>query len=313
MISMLIIITHFGCKKDACKDCTTNQPPNPPPIASTAWTRLQHLPDHEFSSGDWFDGENFLLGIKNEVFAISIDGNVWQYNVAANSWSSIGSFPEDMPGAPVTFSINGMGYCIGNGHCWQYNPITNQWIRKNDPPARLAAPLVIGNKAYLRTDSNHLFAYEPTTDVYMQQKDPPDFGNYRHLAGYFVLNEHGYYIGLNGECWKYDASIDNWQRQASFTGIDNVAEYAVPAVSFSVNNDGYILGDFNNDDYNSLGQSLWRYEATLNKWTRTKDYYYGDGGDGIKAVSLDGVAYIGLGSSGGDEFDFKAIDFWSYK
>ena len=194
IINMLIIITHSGCKKIVGEDyqLPVTTPTMLSPHLSTGWTALGNLPD-EFSS----DGDDFLLGIKNNVFAISPKGTVWQYNIAAD-WSIgfVASIPENMPEETVTFSVNGMGYCIGKSHCWQFNPAMNQWIRKKDPPGvSLGAPLVIGNKVYLRTgDSNHFFAYDPATDAYIQQKDPPDFGNY--LSGYFVLNEYGYYIRI---------------------------------------------------------------------------------------------------------------------
>jgi hypothetical protein len=303
--SMLIIIGLSGCKKNAGEDY---QPPvASPPISSppvnTGWTALV-LPQGEFFVGPgligWFNGDNFLLGIKNDLFAISRKGSVWRYNVTGD-WSRVGSFPEDMPELPVTFSVNGMGYCIGKSHCWQFNPATSQWTRKNDPPAWLSAPLVVGNKAYLRTFfSNHFFAYDPATDAYTQQKDPPDFGNY--LLGYFVINEQGYYVGASGECWKYDASLDHWQSQASLTAVDTVPES--PAISFSLNNGGYILEDVDNDPQ----LSLWRYDADLNQWEK-KDYYPGYGTQRVKAASLDSFACIGLGMTG----DFWDAELWMYK
>jgi hypothetical protein len=314
IISMLIIcIAHFACKKEACEDCITNQPPDQPPVDTpdtSGWARLANLPAEFFFWPDnGFNTENFLLGIESDVFAISRIGNVWRYNAGANAWLPVGSIPENMVTAPATFSIYDMGYCIVNGHCWQFNPATNQWIRKKDPPASLSAPLIIGNKAYLYNYSNHLFAYEPATDAYTQQKDPPDFDNY--LLGYFVINDQGYYVGANGECWKYSASLDQWQQRASFAGTDTVAKYPPSEVSFSVNNEGYILEDFNlNARTYGVPLNLWRYDAALNKWTKTKDDYYGDGFRHVKAVSLDTVAYIGLGLN---REGFHAVEFWRYK
>jgi len=315
VVSMLItIITHSGCKKDACEDCITNQPPDQQPVDSSRWVRLGNFPDEFFLWPDIeVNTENFLLGIERELFAISRKGDLWRYNAGANTWLHVGSFSEDFGSAPVTFSIYGMGYCIGNGHCWQFNPATNQLTRKQDPPFYpIDAPLVIGHKAYLRTgDSNHLYAYDPAIDTYTQQNDPPDFGNNLYLLGYFVINDQGYYVGANGECWKYDASLDQWERRASFAGTDIVAEYPPSEVSFSVNNAGYILEDFNHDAYNYGGAlNLWRYDAALNQWTKTGDDYYGDGFRRVKAVSLDTVAYIGLGLN---REGFPAIDFWRYK
>jgi len=290
IVSMLIvIIAHSGCKKNAGEDYQrpVASPPISSPPVSTGWTALV-LPQGEFVGPrlvGWFNGDNFLLGIKNDLFAISAKGSVWRYNVADN-WSRVGLFPEDMPEVPVTFSVNGMGYCIGRNHGWQFNPATSQWTRKNDPPAWLSAPLVIGNKAYLRAFfTNHFFAYDPATDAYTQQKDPPDFGNY--LVGYFVINEQGYYVGASGGCWKYDASIDHWQSQASLTALTTAA---FTAVGFSVNNGGYILEHVNNDPQ----LSLWRYDGDLNQWEK-KEYYPGYGIQRVKAASLDSFACIGFG------------------
>jgi hypothetical protein len=303
IISMLMIIGLSGCKKNAGEDyrLPVASPTVLSPPLSTGWAALGNLPD-EFSP----DGGNFFLGIKNNVFAISPKGTVWQYNVTGGySLGFAASIPESMPEPAVTFSVNGMGYCIEKSHCWQFNPAMNQWIRKKDPPGvSLGAPLVIGDKVYLRTtDSNHLFAYDPATDTYTQQKDPPDFGNY--LLGYFVLNEYGYYIGASGGCWKYDASIDHWQQRAGFTGMDKVYSEA----SFSVGDTGYVLED---NAYASVAQlNLWRYDAALNLWTKTNDYYPGDGFNGLQAVSLDSFACIGLGVNDGGDYYVK--DFWRYK
>jgi hypothetical protein len=303
IISMLIIISLSGCKKVTGEDyqLPAGSATVLHPHLSTEWTALGSLPD-EFSP----DEGNFFLGIKNDVFVISPKGTVWQYDVTGSYVIGfVASIPENMPEVPVTFSVNGMGYCIEKNHCWQFNPAMNQWTRKKDPPSvSLGAPLVIGNKVYLRTnDSNQFFAYDPVTDAYIQQKDPPDFGNY--LMGYFVLNEYGYCIGASGGCWKYDASIDQWQQRAGFTGTDK----GYPEASFSAGNAGYILGD---DAQGNVAQlNLWRYDAALDVWTKTNDYYPGSGFNGLRAVSLDSFACVGLGSNYGGDWYVK--DFWGYK
>ena len=76
---------------------------------------------------------------------------------------------------------------------------------------------------------------------------------------------------------------------------------------FSVDNTGYILGA--DADYARL--NLWRYDAALNLWTKTNDYYPGYGFNDLKAVSLDSFACIGLGDNLGGDWWVK--DFWRYK
>src|SRR5689334_5757368 len=103
LISMVVIITHSGCKKNAGDDYRL---PVVSPHLSAKWAAFGNLPD-ELSS----DGGNFFLGIKNNMFIISPKGTVWQYNVMGG-WlvGSVASIPEIMPEVPVTFSVNGMGY-----------------------------------------------------------------------------------------------------------------------------------------------------------------------------------------------------------
>src|SRR5215831_9067368 len=97
----IIIITYSDCKKNAGEDYQplVDSPRISSPPMKAGWTALV-LPQGEFSVGlgqvGWFSGDNFLLGIKNDLFAISSKGSVWRYNVASD-WSRVGSFPEDMP------------------------------------------------------------------------------------------------------------------------------------------------------------------------------------------------------------------------
>src|SRR4051795_8578272 len=77
LISLLIIITHSNCKKDAGGDYQPPDasPPVAPPPVGTGWTVVRNVPD-EFSffgrvPDGSFDGDNFLLGINNDLFAIT--------------------------------------------------------------------------------------------------------------------------------------------------------------------------------------------------------------------------------------------------
>ena len=309
-LQLFLVVLGFlaGCQKSINEKPAIQSSASGDMAAASGWFRLQSLPNDFYEDFYFYNQDNCLLSIRNEVFAINGRGKMWQYNTGMNNWSRVSSLPEEMHNDPAAFSVHGKGYCMVNGHCWQYNPATNQWTRKNDPPASLFAPLVIGNKAYLLTSdsTNHLFAYEPATDTYTQQKDPPDlqlFDGQWDLWGYFVINGHGYYVGATGECWKYNASIDHWQQQAGLTVM--AAQYYGDRVSFSVNNGGYILIKRLRD----LKLILWRYDAALNQWTNTKDNYRGLGYQRLEAVSCDTVAYAGLGYTQ----DFYTTDFWRYK
>ncbi|MBD0294286.1 MAG: hypothetical protein ICV84_03650 [Flavisolibacter sp.] len=207
----------------------------------------------------------------------------------------------------VVFSINNIGYIIGNGTCRQYNIVTNQWTTKNNAPVGAnhvdySVPLVIGNKAYLVGSTNNLVTvYDPSTDTYTPKNRFPDVG----AATGFVLNGAGYSIQQNGRCWKYDPVTDSWQQKASLpSSVYNMS-------GFSLNGYGYIIGDLNRTAYNGNGRmKLWRYDPSLDQWKQLDEDYPGQGVYEIRTVSLNGIVYVGLGYNNGNH---DAIDFWSFK
>lgn len=270
------------------------------------WTKLQVLPEKEFFFGEyttwWFGGYNFLMGINDNVFAVSMHGGVWRFEKQINSWVKRGSFPVMMTSVPVVFGVNGKGYSIGEGQCWQYDPVLNQWARKTDPPKDVMDALVIGDKVYMRNSNNQLLVYNPSSDSYIQKNNFP----INNLLGKFVVNGAGYYISENGKCWKYDPIADTWQQKASLT----LSAPVIHSSSFSLNNYGYIIGDLNHLAYNeSKPMKVWRYDAPRDQWSKSEDYP-GLGAYDIGTVSLNGFVYVGLGLNNAD---FNVIDFWSFK
>ncbi|MBD0351629.1 MAG: hypothetical protein ICV65_10800 [Flavisolibacter sp.] len=271
------------------------------------WTKLQQVPENEFFFGS--NHINFLIGIQDKLFAVSKIGGFWQYNPQSNTWAKKGDLPSYMASSnfSVVFSIDNIGYIIGNGTCRQYNVVTNQWTTKNNAPVGAnhvdySVPLIIGNKAYLVGSTNNLVTvYDPSTDSYTLKTRFPDVG----AATGFVLNGAGYCIQQNGRCWKYDPVTDSWQQKASLpSSVYNMS-------GFSLNGYGYIIGDLNRTAYNGNGRmKLWRYDPSLDQWKQLDEDYPGQGVYEIRTVSLNGIVYVGLGYNNGNH---DAIDFWSFK
>ena len=273
---------------------------------TTRWTLLQHLPADEFFFAPrfWFNGDNFLMGIDNMVFAVSNKGRVWQYSTQSDSWQMTGTFPENMAAMPVVFSINGSGYCIGNGNCWQFFP-GGQWISKNDPPGNVHAPLSINGKVYLMNDSNEIVEYDPVSDSYAIKNNCPSTDA---LIGSFVIGGYGFHVYKNGQCWKYNAANDTWQQKASLSFTGNLNN----TCSFSLNSFGHIIGDLNDQAIISNSPiTVFRYNSLSDSWAQCpKDNFYGDGVYGLSVVTFNGVVYAGLGYNVGD---FNAVDFWKFQ
>ena len=271
------------------------------------WMQVQHLPENEFFFGPrlWFDGANFLMGIDDNVFAVSNHGNVWKYDISANGWVTVTNFPEQMTRVPVVFAAGGKAYCTADGHCWEFNPVSYQWTRKTDPPGDLFHPLVINNTAYLSSSNGQLLAYDPATDAYKQKNNRP--AGTDELLGYFVVDGRGYYTSSTGECWQYDPGKDRWQQKA----VLSLAGTMYHTSSFSLNHYGYILGDVNLAAYNNNdSMQVWRYDPSSDKWKPFEEDYPGHGAYLISTISQSEKVFVGLGYNNGD---FNAIDCWIFK
>lgn len=271
------------------------------------WTRLANLPEIDFVFGS--NHINFLLGIQDKMFAASKTGRFFQYDPQKKEWKAIGDLPNNMINSnfSVVFSVDNKGYIIGNGVSRQYDALTGKWVIKNNVPVGTehvdySVPLVIGNKVYMVGSTNNLVTlYDPAMDTYTAKNKFPDVG----AAAGFVLNGIGYCVQQDGHCWKYDPATDSWQQKASMP----------PSIfymsSFSLNGYGYIIGDLNHNANNGNGRlKVWRYNPFSDQWKQLDEDYPGEGTYAIKTVSLNGVAYAGLGYNiAGDD----VRDFWSFK
>jgi len=273
---------------------------------TTSWSELQQLPSDEFFFAPryWFNGDNFLFGVNNEVFAVSNKGHIWKYNFSSNDWVMIGDFIEGMSSAPIVFSLKGKAFFIGRGHCWQYDPVTGQWSKKKDPPGVLEGPLVSDNSVYFRYNQNQIVEFNPDSDTYTLK----DYCSNQALLGWFFVNGSGYYIYENKECWKYNPATDSWQQKGNL----NIPGVLHSTSSFTMNSYGYIIGDYNAGTYNeNLPMKLLRYDPELDEWTNCPaNDYTGYGAYYISTVSFNEVAYIGLGYNNAD---FNATDFWRFE
>lgn len=271
------------------------------------WTNLYGLPIDHFLYGS--NHINFLMGIQNNVFAVSKIGTFWKYNPATNAWTKKADLPTGAASSnfSVVFSINNIGYVVGNGTSRQYNAQTDRWVAKINTPVGenhvdYAVPLVIGNKAYLvGSTNNQVTLYDPGSDTYTLKSRFPDQG----AETGFVINGEGFCIQKDGRVWKYDAVTDHWSQKASLPpSIYNKS-------GFSLNGFGYVIGDLERNAYSQNGRmKVWRYNVSKNQWKQLDESYPGQAAYEVRTVSLDGIVYAGLGYTREDK---DAIDFWSFR
>ncbi|KAA3437001.1 PKD domain-containing protein [Rufibacter hautae] len=269
------------------------------------WAYMGNLSQEEFflGSGNLFGGTNFLMGIEDQVFAVSKMGNIWKMT-AARTWQNIGKFPELLQKTPLVFSIGDKGYCLGNGHLWQYDGRQNQWQRRKDVPepildAQIA--LVIQDKVYLvSSTAGKVMRYDPATDAYSPLNDYPGTG----AATGFVVNRKGYCVEEEGTCWELDPATGNWRQRAS------VPHALTRISSFSLNEYGYVIYDLGNAAYNhNEPMQVTRYDPLEDVWTEFEEDFPGFGVNELKTISLENRAIIGLGYNNGD---VNATDLWQF-
>jgi len=100
-------------------------------------------------------------------------------------------------------------------------------------------------------------------------------------------------------CDDDDTEYGDWIKSSDFDGVARS-----DAVSFSINEKGYVCGGYNGKDRLS---DLWEYDADLDFWTQKADFP-GTARTTATAFALDNKGYVGTGYDG----DSYLNDFWQY-
>jgi len=254
----------------------------------------------------------------------------WQYDPASNSWSQKADYPEGPVYHASGFVIGDYGYVgcgrtqpggPGNAYVhetsfYRYDPASNQWNQIASFPGqgrRGAVSFAITTYGFVGTGEtggggmlNDFYRYNSTNNTWQQIATMPTTG--RVSAVGFALNGYGY-VGTGGlgswsasqnDFWRYDPTANTWVQRADVGPINRME-----ASGFALNGKGYILtGD--NMSSGTNYSDMWEYNPTANVWMQIEDFP-GTPRRYLAAVTHNGVAYCGLGTSG---TNFK--DFWMF-
>lgn len=130
------------------------------------------------------------FSINNRGYAFLGDGgfgnkSVYEYDPLADKWTKKKDFPGEYRSFPVSFTLNGSGYC-GGGYqegnpyqyftdFWRYDSVADQWSRVEDfpgPGSELFCSGVVNNRAYVASigqlnalrfgnDFNEFWVFQP--------------------------------------------------------------------------------------------------------------------------------------------------------
>ncbi|MFZ4263209.1 Kelch repeat-containing protein [Sphingobacterium sp. HJSM2_6] len=135
-------------------------------------------------------------------------------------------------------------------------------------------------------------------------------GENRNGAASFTINNTAYVVGgyiktnasLNDN---YSFNGSSWVKKADFTGSKRHN-----AVGFSVDGKGYVGLGYGTKDDGTQGElnDFYSYDPTANTWSKIKEFP-GDARFGATAFTLNGKAYVGLGTTSTDK---SFSDFYEY-
>lgn len=161
--------------------------------------------------------------------------------------------------------------------------------------------LVAKQKSY--TDNNdYLWKLNPS-DFIWERIDIPN----NIKVSNFISNGTNlyFYDGSNNSFFEFNPVTNIWSQKLNFPGIRRYG-----ASQFVINNEVYIGKGSYTENYNTVyHKDFYKYNATLDTWTRIADLNYQDYSrrDNATTFVINGIAYLGNGAS-----NTGMVDFWSY-
>ena len=219
-------------------------------LLTKGWTKKQDFPGSYRFNGTAFTYNGKLYYGFGEGAHEPYNGangqyynDLWSYNPATNSWTSLGTTPLGKRSGAVAVTLNNKVYFGFGGATspstviytdfWQYDAVANSWTGVStsgieqgnfagDPIA-----FVAGNKAYFvdlhLSDlpyTSTLLEFDPVTSQWTRKSDLNDWTTSGPASG---MQNHGLVIcNANGptRTWEYDPSKDIWiKRQTLHVGI----------------------------------------------------------------------------------------------
>lgn len=280
--------------------------------SAAPWTKVASISTGPTTASfSWVIGKRVFVGGGNNSL------NLFEYDAAKNSWSSKGP----MGGAMfhtfgIAFVANGKGYVVGgdtagaqstSASVWEYDPTNNQWALKGQFPGgrrKQGFCFVINNIAYIgggtsgTADFNDFYKYDPAINQWQASSSTLPMG-YISGTATFVLNGKGYVCGgqeyipaQNGwegrnAVWEFDPAGLIWQTRA------DMPQDKVFALGLTVGSSGLVIGG--TSDFLHATNTVWKYDATANKWS-AGDAYPNTFTLFATGFVLDTVYYVGAGS-----------------
>jgi len=264
------------------------------------------LTDHTF--GFSIDDKGYLVSGTTEFEGPS--SAFLQYDPATDTWDTLTDFPGFARGYGIgdvwdRKAYFGFGTSIDSmlRDLWVFDPDSMRWSQLTSCPCEPRLhPTFVANKGKIfmglgnnnNGNLNDWWEYDIPSDTWSQKPDYPDSRRhhpYQFAMGDYVYTAFGHGNGIFRELYRYDPSLEVWEKMADIPGEGRVA-----GTQFSYDGKGYVLsGD--GDDHNSMETGeMWSYDPLLNTWDSLPPHP-GKSRWAPASFVIDGVVYLYNGTS----------------
>ena len=240
------------------------------------WLQLESVPaDGQFWAAATGNSTHGYAGTGRPMFSsLSPTSQMFAYELATNTWSSIPDYPAGVREGMTGFTIGeriffafGSPFIQFTKTVYEYLPASNEWLQHPDVPGigfAFSHGFVIGDTFYIGPENgtNQVYAFSGTTNTWSTVASFP--GEDRRAQCTFSANGKGYlgmgagvFGGVYGDWWEYDPLADTWtQVHEMFPFSDQSSATAVDGVGYLFNVGGSGLG----------GKALYSYDQDGDEW-----------------------------------------------
>ncbi|MEO8069606.1 MAG: kelch repeat-containing protein [Flavobacteriales bacterium] len=287
-------------------------------------------PIADFPPGPRIDATAFTIGNKAYVGGgVDVDtlgtnmvtNDLWEYDPAANTWTTRANMPALLASNARTFTLNGKGYVMpdGTNDLWEYDPVANTWaVRASYPstPASGRVAFVLNGLGYVGcgnygVDVQTFQAYDPIANTWTPAP-ALWYWTGRHSSWAFAIGSNAYVVG--GQRTSYnDLLVDMWRFGAATTPAQATwtqrpflpAAARIRPIAFSINDKAYVGGG--TGGFGNL-TDFWMYDAVSMIWTARAALP----ANAEVGFSINGIGYVVTSSATANFFAFDPVaNAWS--
>ncbi|MFT4661077.1 MAG: N-acetylneuraminic acid mutarotase [Patiriisocius sp.] len=248
-------------------------------LSAQEWIELNDPPIHKHhSNGFVYEGKAYIMeGIYDDDGPDNISNEMWEYDIATDSWTELENFPGESRSIAIGDDWNGK-YYYGFGRMggfsgyfndlWEFDPEDLSFTQLPSCPCegRSHPALIAHNdKIFMGTGSgpdgnmDDWWEYDISTQVWSQK---PGIVDSRHHPYFFSIDDNVYVGGGHASTWwQYNPAAEEWN------AIDNLPLGRVAGTQFDYNGKGYVLaGDDAFHDHLATSETFMRYDADTDEW-----------------------------------------------